>query len=280
MVTPILLATSAALVWGTSDFCGGKGAQRAHALTVTVISQLAALPLLAVGLLAIPGVVRVADLGWGMVAGAAGLVGVLLLYRGLAGGAMVVVSPVTAVTAAVVPLLVGLVTDGGLHPLGLLGSACAIGAIGLVSAGPSGSARIQSRIGRLVGLALLAGTMFGIFFIIVGQAHPDSGLWVLVGARLSSIPLGLLLLARRGLDWRLPRTELVWAVLAGTLDLTGNVLFLLAAMDGHLSLVAVLASLYPASTVLLALTVDRERVRGTQLLGLGLAAAALVLTAS
>ncbi|HLU43976.1 MAG TPA: EamA family transporter, partial [Natronosporangium sp.] len=87
-------------------------------------------------------------------------------------------------------------------------------------------------------------------------------------------------LARRGLDWRLPRTELVWAVLAGTLDLTGNVLFLLAAMDGHLSLVAVLASLYPASTVLLALTVDRERVRGTQLLGLGLAAAALVLTAS
>lgn len=280
MVTPILLATSAALVWGTSDFCGGKGAQRAHALTVTVVSQLVSLPVLAVGLLLLPGTVRLADLGWGMVGGVAGLIGVVLLYRGLAGGAMVVVSPVTAVTAAVVPMLVGLVVDGSLHPFGLLGSACAIGAIGLVSAGPSGAGPLRTPVARLAGLALLAGTMFGIFFIILGQAHPDSGLWLLVGARLSSVPLGLLLVARAGAGLRLPRAGLAWAGLAGTLDLAGNVLFLLAAVDGHLSLVAVLASLYPASTVLLALTVDRERVRVAQLLGLGLAAAALALTAS
>ena len=129
-------------------------------------------------------------------------------------------------------------------------------------------------------LALVAGAMFGVFFILLGQAHPDTGLWALLGVRLTSIPLGLFVAARTRTNLRLSRRTLLWAGFAGSLDLTANALFLLAAMEGHLGVVAVLASLYPTSTVLLALAVDKERVRAVQVAGLGLAATALALAAA
>jgi drug/metabolite transporter (DMT)-like permease len=274
----IVLATTAALVWGISDFCGGKGSQRAHPLAITVISQILALPLLGVGLLVVTGTPRAADLAWGMVGGVAGLAGVALLYKGLSTGAMAVVSPVTAVTAAVVPLVAGLLLDGALSAIGFAGTTCAVLAIALISAAPGAGGVPVTR--GLIGLALTAGTMFGLFFIALGQADLDSGLWLLVGVRLTTIPLGLLIAGRLGTPLRLPRPALVWAALAGSLDLAANAFFLLAAARGHLSIVAVLAALYPTSTVLLALAVDKERVRAVQLAGLGLAAAALVMTAS
>jgi drug/metabolite transporter (DMT)-like permease len=278
-VTPIVLAATAALVWGTSDFCGGKSAQRASALAVTVVSQMLSVPVLVTGLLLVSGTPRPADLAWGAAAGVAGLLGVVLLYRGLSGGAMVIVSPVTAVTAAVVPLGAGLLLDGALSGLGLAGAGCAIVAIALISAVPGrGGGRVATA--AVLRLALVAGAMFGIFFILLGQAHPDTGLWSLVGVRLTSIPLGLFVAARTRTDLRLPRPALLWAGFAGPLDLAANALFLLAAADGHLGVVAVLASLYPTSTVLLALAVDRERVRAAQVAGLALAAAALALAAS
>lgn len=275
---PILLAATAALVWGTSDFCGGKSAQRASALAVTVVSQIISLPVLAAGLLVVSGTPRLVDLSWGALGGVAGLTGIVLLYRGLASGAMVIVSPVTAVTAAAIPLAAGLLLDGALSLLGLVGSGCAILAIALISAGPRGGAGRVT--GGLIGTALTAGAMFGVFFIVLGQAHPDTGLWALVGVRLTSIPLGLVIATRTRTSLRLPRPALAWAAFAGPLDLTANALFLLAAAQGHLAIVAVLASLYPASTVLLALAVDKERVRVGQLAGLGLAAAALVLSSA
>jgi drug/metabolite transporter (DMT)-like permease len=294
-VTPIVLATVSALVWGASDFCGGKGAQRASALAVTVVSQLFSVPVLAVGVLVVAGTPRLPDLAWGAAAGTAGLLGIVLLYRGLAGGAMVVVAPLTAVTAAVLPLAVGLVTDGVLSGLTLIGIGCAVAAIALISAVPgrsraaTGAAAAEGTDGadraggaagfpaRLVGLALLAGAMFGTFFVLLGQAQPDTGMWAMVGVRASSIPLGLLVVAVTGTSLRLPPRALRWAAIAGPLDVTANGLFLAAAMQGHLGLVAVLASLYPVSTVLLALAVDKERVRILQVVGLGLAAGALVL---
>jgi drug/metabolite transporter (DMT)-like permease len=302
-VTPIVLATVSALVWGASDFCGGKGAQRASALAVTVVSQLFSVPVLAVGVLVVAGTPRLPDLAWGAAAGTAGLLGIVLLYRGLAGGAMVVVAPLTAVTAAVLPLAVGLVTDGVLSGLTLIGIGCAVAAIALISAVPGRSRAATGAVvsvaaahgtgsaggaagraggaagfpARLVGLALLAGAMFGTFFVLLGQAQPGTGMWAMVGVRASSIPLGLLVVAVTGTSLRLPRGALGWAAIAGPMDVTANGLFLLAAMQGHLGLVAVLASLYPVSTVLLALAVDKERVRILQVVGLGLAAGALVL---
>lgn len=271
----ILLAVGSALVWGTSDFCGGKGAQRASALAVTVVSQLASIPVLVVGLLVVPGTPRLSDIGWGLLGGVVGLIGIVLLYRGLAGGAMVIFSPTTAVTAAVVPLGVGLLLDGAIGGVALAGVICGVLAIGLISSSPDGH-RERPTIG-LIGLALLAGTMFGSFFILIGQASSGAGMWPLVGVRAASLALGLLIVARTRTSLRLPRSSLAWALPAGPLDLAANALFMFAAMEGHLGIVAVLAALYPASTVLLALAVDKERVRLTQVAGLGLAAASLVL---
>lgn len=271
---PIVLATASALVWGASDFCGGKGAQRANALAVTVVSQLWCVPVLVAGVLVISGTPRGSDLAIGALGGVFGLLGIVLLYRGLASGAMVVVSPVTAVTAAVVPLAAGLLLDGALSNLALLGTGFAVAAIALISAAPGGGGVVTP---GLIGLALTAGAMFGIFFTLLGQLHPDSGMWGMVAVRASSIPLGLLVARATRTSLRLPRPALRWAAVAGPLDVLANSLFVLAVMQGHLSVVAVLASLYPASTVLLALAVDRERIRAVQVAGLGLAAAALAL---
>jgi drug/metabolite transporter (DMT)-like permease len=217
-----------------------------------------------------------ADLAWGAAAGVAGLVGIVLLYRGLSTGSMAVVAPVTAVTGALVPMAVGLVTETMPSSAALTGAGCAVVAIALVSVGPSGGGRVDLRI---IGLALASGALFGIFFSLLAQTHHDSGMWPLVGARLVSIPLGLLLLAGRRTMPKVPRSIVWWVVVAGSGDIAANALYLLAAREGLLSVVAPIAALYPVSTVLLALTVDRERVRPLQIAGLGLAATALVLTA-
>jgi drug/metabolite transporter (DMT)-like permease len=277
-VIPIVLAGLSAAIWGIADFSGGKASQRAHPLAVTVVSQLFGLPVLALCLVAVPGAPAGRDIGWGAVAGVCGFLGIVLLYRALSGGAMAVVAPVTAVTAAVIPMAVGLVTDHAPTVLGFAGAACAVVAIALVSLGSSGD---RSTVGpRLVGLALAAGALFGVFFALLGQASEGAGVWSLAAVRLTSIPFGVLLMVRSRTPWRLPTAVLPWAAVAGVFDIAANALFILATFSGHLSVVAAIASLYPASTVLLALTIDRERIRPLQLVGLALAAAALVLASA
>jgi drug/metabolite transporter (DMT)-like permease len=263
-------------VWGSADYCGGRATQRGGALTVTVVSQLFGLGVLVLLVVALPGRLNLADLGWGALAGAAGVLGIVLLYRGLASGAMTVVAPTTAVTGAVVPLVVGLALNETPSAVALTGAVCAIVAIGLVSIGPTHSGRVGPRI---VAMALASGVLFGLFFVCLGQANPDAGMWPLVSARVASISLGLLALWRLRRPVRVARPILGWVVVAGAGDIAANGLYLLAAGRGLLSVVAPIAALYPVSTVLLALTVDKERVRPIQLAGLGLAATALVLTA-
>jgi drug/metabolite transporter (DMT)-like permease len=278
-VISILLAAVSALVWGSADYCGGRATQRASALTVTVASQLLGLPILVLGLLLLPGTPHIGDTMWGVGAGAAGLLGIVLLYRSLSTGAMSIAAPTTAVMGALVPVLVGLLTEDVPSPLALSGVFCAIIAIGLVSLGPGGSGRVTPRV---IGLALASGTMFGLFFVLLAQTDRASGMWPLVAVRATSLGLGLAVLLagrRRGGSLRLPRRLLGWAALAGVGDLGANTLYLIAARDGLLSIVGPIAALYPVSTVLLALAVDKERVRPLQVAGLGLAAAALFLTA-
>jgi len=278
-VLAVSLAAVAALGWGAADFCGGKASQRSPALAVTVLSQILGLPLLVAGLLLVPGRPLVADLAWGVAAGVAGLFGVALLYRGLASGAMSVVAPITAVTAAVVPLLVGLLQQRAPGAPALVGAGLAVVSIALISLGPKSPAgRLRVSAG-VVGLALAAGALFGVFFSLLAQTDEGSGVWPLASARLASLPLGLLLLARSRRSLRLGRGVTVWAGLAGAGDIGANALYLLATREGLLAVVAPIASLYPVNTVLLAFAVDRERVRPIQFAGLGLAAAALVLAA-
>jgi drug/metabolite transporter (DMT)-like permease len=280
-VLPVVLAAFSALIWGAGDFCGGKATQRARALPVTVVAQLAGLPVVVLGLVLISATSpRPSDVGWGALAGVAGFAGLVLLYRGLAAGAMAIFAPVTAVTAAVVPLGAGLVLDESPGTLALIGVCCAIIAIGLMSVQVAASRRQAVVTPRLILLALAAGTMFGVFFILLGRAGDNAGMWPVLGVRVGSITLGLLLVARQRVSLRLDRPVLRWTVTAGVFDITANALYLLAAQRGLLSVVAPVAALYPASTVLLALLVDRERLRPVQVAGLGLAVTALVLVAT
>ncbi|MFG1842618.1 EamA family transporter [Micromonospora sp. NPDC049175] len=274
-MVPIVLAALAAVAFGTADFSGGKASRHADPIAVTLISQLLSVPLLVVLVLVVPGTPHVADLGWGLLAGVAGGGGVMLLYRALAGGMMVVVAPITAITAAVVPIVAGLFTASFPGVLALTGAGLAVVAIALVSLGESGGTRAVPA--RLVGLALAAGALFGVFYTLLGQADESAGMWPVAAVRASSIAFGFALAVGTRARLRLGRREWGWAAVAGLLDSGANALFLAAAARGHLSIVAAVAALYPASTVLLALAVDRERLRVVQITGLGFAAGALVL---
>jgi drug/metabolite transporter (DMT)-like permease len=279
-VIPIVLAAVSAVVWGSADYCGGRASRRANALTVTVVSQLFGLPVLVAGLVLQPGTPRPGDILLGALAGAAGLFGIVLLYRSLSTGAMAVAAPITAVTGALVPVVVGLITERLPSAVALGGAICAVLAIGLVSlGGPAIGRRVSP---RAIGLALTAGLAFGLFFSMLAHTDVASGLWPLAAVRLISLSLGLVMLmlaARRGATIVLAPGLVGWVALAGVGDLAANVAYLVAARDGLLSIIAPIAALYPVSTVLLAFTLDKERVRPIQVAGLGLAAAALVLTA-
>jgi drug/metabolite transporter (DMT)-like permease len=278
-VYAISLAAMCALVWGASDFCGGKATQRWNPLSVTVLSQILGLPMIALLVLVIPGTPHWGDILLGVGGGVAGLFGIVLLYRGLSQGAMSVVAPITAVTSALVPIVGGLLHGERPAAAALIGAFCAVAAIGLVSLSPKeGHTSITA---NTVMLALLSGACFGTFFIVLGFAHDDAGMWPMVGVRASSVPVGILLVLRGGASLRMRGgTTGALTATAGVGDTLANGFYLLAVQHGAMSVVAPIAALYPASTVLLALFVEKERIRAIQLAGLGLAAAALVLTAS
>jgi drug/metabolite transporter (DMT)-like permease len=283
-----LLAAASALVWGTSDYSGGRVARRHDSLRVTVATKLLSLPALALYLLLVPGSTNLVSLAWGAAAGLAGVFALVTFYRALARGAMAVVAPVSAVTAAVVPLVFGLLTERSPGRLPLVGALCAVLAIALVSLAPANApVRITS---GLLGLALGAGFGFGLFVVLLHRAdaavHDAGGLWPILAAQLSALVVGAVLLGadragRPGVTTLFrDRAVLPWATVAGVLDMTANVLYLLAVRHGPISVIGPLSSLYPVTTVLLALVLDRERVRPIQVAGLGLAVAALVLVAS
>ena len=280
----IALAVLSGLIWGVGDFAGGKATQGAAALPVVLVSKLVSLPLLAIFLVAMYVPVTAIGLAWGALAGVAGLVGLVLFYRGLSAGAMTVVAPVTGVTSAAIPVVAGLIW--GERPSGarLLGVGCALLAIALVSIAPHPPGRRQVVNWRLIAVALGSGVGFGLFFVLLAvagnAAGGSAGMWPIAGSQLSALIIGglLVLVARPG-PWP-RRAALRFTLLAGPCDMTANALFLLATRGGDLSIVAPLAALYPVTTVILALLVDHERLRGIQVAGLAFAIAALVLVSS
>ena len=213
-------------------------------------------------------------LAWGLVAGLGGGAGVLMLYRGLSRGRMSVVAPITGVEAAVVPVVFGLVAGERPSIGALVGIALALVAVVLVSSGGSSS----SDAGRS-GLpeALGAGLAFGVFFMALDQAGADTGIWPLVGARISSISLTLIVAAITRTKIKPPAGTMPAIVGAGVLDVTANIFYLVAVRQGFLSLVAVLTSMYPAATVALARVVLKERLAPLQVVGIALALVAVIL---
>lgn len=281
------LAVLSALVYGCADFLGGKATRRSAAATVTASSQLAGLSVLAIGIVIVAGegpTFRV--LAFGAVAGLAGAFGIILLYAALAQGTMSIVSPVTAVTAAIVPLIVGTVWLQERPPsrawFGVSLTVMAIALVSQVTGEPSGpSASGESGL-RIVGMSVGAGAGFGILFVLLRQAGDprEVGLWALVGARPISIGASALLARRAHQPVLVSRSEWKTVASAGILDQAANVLYVLSIGRGLLSVLAVLAAMYPVSTVALARIVDGERLQRVQLFGVIAAFAALALVAS
>jgi Predicted membrane protein len=277
-VTALVLATACAIVYGSADFCGGLATKRSQVFAVVVLSQAAGLIFIVALLPLLPGSPSTAALLWGTLSGVAGGGGLIVFYRALARGTMSVVAPTTAAASAGVPVIFGLAAGERPQFLALVGIVVAMAAILLVSREP-GTGLSRAALGPLIA-ALVAGVCFGGFFILLSHAPPDGGLWPLVGARLSSIVLIPLLAMATGQGLRPGRGTLRVIALAGVLDMVANVLYLLAVQRGLLSLVAVIVSLYPASTLLLARQVLGERLSVVQVIGVGLALGAVALIAA
>jgi drug/metabolite transporter (DMT)-like permease len=273
----VVLALASAVVYGTADFLGGLASRRASVFGVVAVSQLVGLVALFALLPALGGPVTTADLAWGAAAGVAGATGLVVFFRTLARGVMSVIAPVTAVTAAAVPVLVGLLGGETIAPLTALGIVLALAAVVLVSA-EGGLSALRTARPDTIAPALAAGAAFGFFFVLLDRTSQDSGLTPLVTARIASVALVVAVALAGRQSLRVPRTALPLVAVSGAFDMTANALFLLATQQpGQLAITGVLASLYPVSTVVLAQVVLRERLVWAQVAGLGTAVAAVVL---
>lgn len=270
---PALLALVSAAVFGAADFTGGHATRRSPVLTVTLISNLTGAVMAAVLVLVLDTNWSPAALAWGAAGGGFGLVGIVLLYQGLAGGANRVVSPLSAVLAALIPVAVGILGGDRPDQSGVIGLVLAGPAIWLVAGGDVG---IGAASRRTLTLAVGAGVGFGLFFVCLAQTPDDAGPVPLLAARAASTAL-LLMVAFRQPPAGSGSVALGWSALAGALDMSANGLFLWSTVDGDLAVVGALVNLYPVTTILLAIAVLRERLTRAQALGLTLAIVTAVL---
>lgn len=269
----VLFGLCASLSWGTGDFSGGLASRRAHAFTVVLGAYMVGIVLLPVlALVWGESLPSWSDALWGATAGLVGTLGLTTFYRALAIGRMGINAPITAVLAAALPVIFSAFTLGLPRPLQLAGFALALLSVVLVS-------RPERTAGRPagLGLALLGGLGFGGFFILLGQVSARAVFWPLTCARLVSLLFMLVFVRARG-EAMLPKGRVFPLILlAGSLDVAGNVFFILAAHAGRLDVATILSSLYPAVTVLLAAIILRERVSRLQGVGIALAMGAILL---
>jgi drug/metabolite transporter (DMT)-like permease len=267
------LSILAAAAWGGGDFSGGLASKRASVFRVVAVAHacglLATLTFALVSHEAFPS--RTA-LAWGGFAGFVGAFGIAALYHALAVGRMGVVAPVAAVVTGILPVLVGIGTEGLPDPLQLGGFALALVSIWMVA---GSNEHADSR--RGVGLAALAGIAFGLFLIGGKQAGHEAVFWPLVVARLVSTSVMATVAMFTPGDYRPVRAVLWPTVLSGVLDSVGNALFIAATQHGRLDVAAVLSSLYPASTVILARVLLKERIARLQAVGIACAIVSVAL---
>lgn len=270
----IALALGASLAWGLGDFLGGLKSRALHVLTVLAISQLAGFGAVLVWLRlsgdGFPGWVAVA---YAAAAGVGGCIGLAALYRGLAVGAMGIVAPVSALSAAI-PFAVGMASGERPGVLQLAGVAVALGGVVLASREPSAAG---GRRAAGMGLALLAALGFGLFFVFLDAAAEQSVAYAVGTARGISTLIAVGIALALGVSLRPDRAHVPVLVAVGLCDVGANVLFGLASTRGFLSVASVLASLYPVTTLALAALLLHERIAPVQRAGVAAALAGAVL---
>lgn len=260
---------------------GGIASRRVAALRVVLVSYPVAMVLLAVLAVLVGGDVSQPAVLWGVLCGISQAFGVWWFYAALGAGPISVVSPLTAVLVAGLPVGVGLALGERPGPVAAVGVVVALAAVVLVSreSVAEDDARTHRFTRKVAWLTVGAGLAFGLNFVLIDQAPEEAGLWPLVFARVAATVLVVAIAAASGHLHVPSGSPLRLAVLAGVLDTVANVAMLLALQASLLSLAGVLMSLYPAATVLLAIMVLRERVNRWQGAGMVLALAAVAMIA-
>lgn len=272
-----LLALIASLTWGVADYMGGIASRKASPTQVLVVAYPSgAVIITLMAFLAVPGEFSSDAALWGVLAGSIGALAVALLYIALSRGPMGVVSPITAVMSGAVPTAVGLLNGERLTLLGITGIAIAALAVILVSREKGEHVKVAP---STILISIASGSAIGLYLSALSLAPEESGIWAAtVGRWTSSILVAVVVFAviknftRNGFPWML-------AIVSGFLDATANAVFQLASQRGLLSIVAVLGSLYPATTALLARFLIQERLSRIQIVGVLLAFLAAALLA-
>ena len=269
----VFFGLASAASWGVGDFGGGFATKRTRALSVVFFAQLTGLVvLLATAVYTRAPVPPVRDLFLAAGAGCISALGLIRFYQELANGRMGVVAPLTSLVTASLPVLFSIALIGPPAPAQLVGFGLGLLAVLLISrSGEGGRVRPAD-----LGVILFMGTAFGVFFIVIGSVSKNSVLWPLIASRTASLLLLLFLFLLTRQRPSAPRDQWPLLLMVGLMDIGGSGLYALATSVGRLDIAAVLASLYPAVTVLLARAVLDERLNAGQWLGVVAALLAII----
>jgi drug/metabolite transporter (DMT)-like permease len=273
----ILFGLTSAAVWGAGDFTGGLASRKTGAYRAVVYGEMIGLiMILVVALIVWQPVPKPGIWALSMLAGAFGTMGILLLYYSMTKGLMSIAAPISALLAALLPVIIGIFTESLPTWLTFIGFAFALAAIWLISQSKEGVKDLVSHITDLR-LPLLAGVGFGTYFVLINAATHTATLWPMVASRVGGILILVLYMIVRRETWKVEKDAWSMIFINGILDIGGNLFFVLAGQVGRLDISAVLSSLYPGSTVILAWIFLKERLSRTQWIGIIAAMIAIIL---
>jgi len=274
----ILFGLASALSWGAGDFTGGLAARRVGAYRAVFYAEVVGVIFLFIVLAFVnePLPDRRAQI-FSLVAGAFGTMGLMLLYHSMTLGLMSIATPVSALLAAALPVTVGMITEGFPGYLTFIGFGFALFGVWMISQSEGGVTDILAHLSDLK-LPLLAGIGFGFYFVFMHEATRDGGsIWQMILSRSSGMTLIISYLLVTRSSWRIELNALPIISANGLLDLSGNFFFILAGQAGRLDVAAVISSLFPGATVLLAWVFLKERLARGQWIGIAAALIAIVL---
>ena len=273
----ILLGLTSAISWGAGDFTGGLAARRTGAYRAVFYGEAIGLVLLFAVVFTTPQPMPdFKSILLSIAAGALGTVGLMLLYSAMAQGKMSIAAPVSALLAAALPVIVGMIADGFPGYLTFLGFGFALAAIWLISQSEDGTKDIFTHLSDLK-LPLLAGVGFGLYFVLMNAATRQTTFWPMVFSRSAGLLVTALFIIVRRDSFGTVRAAWPVMILNGILDVGGNFFYVLAGQAGRLDISAVLSSLFPGSTVILAWIILKERLTRTQWIGIAAVLIAIVL---
>jgi drug/metabolite transporter (DMT)-like permease len=274
----ILFGLGSALSWGAGDFTGGLASRKAGAYRTVFYGEVIGIIVLMIAIMVINEPI-LSSRAWfiSMLAGVLGSIGLLLLYHSMTLGLMSIAAPVSALLAAVLPVVAGIFMEGWPKWMTFIGFGFALFAVWMVSQSTDAGMNIFAHISDLK-LPLLAGIGFGSYFILMHEATNTGGIvWPMIASRVGGIVLILIYLFISRASWKVEFSALPIIAINGVLDICGNAFFILAGQSGRLDVAAVISSLFPGATVLLAWIFLKERLNRNQWIGIISALIAIIL---